>query len=99
MARMISSGVTLVVLGCLVAVLGVWSGFNETRTFSCDLMNQCQTTVHYQIELLAPLAPLSLVLTGGGVLLILMGAVFTAVGRSKRTAFQEQVSFIARGEA
>ncbi len=69
MARMLSSGVVLIVLGCLAAVVGVWA------------------------------APLSFVLIGGGVLLTLMGTVFTAVGHSKRTTFQEHVLFVARGDA
>jgi zinc transporter ZupT len=79
---MMSSGVALLVLGCLVAVLGVWASFNET-----------------QIAILAPLAPLGFVLTGGGLLFVLMGTVLTRVGHSKRIRFQQHVSFVARGEA
>jgi hypothetical protein len=99
MARMMSSGVVLIFLGCLAAALGVWAGFNETRTLSCDITNPCPTATYYQIVLLVPLAPSSFVLIGGGVLLTLMGTVFTAVGHSKRTIFQEQVLFVARGDA
>ncbi len=80
--RMMSSGVSLLVLGCLSAVLGVWASFDET-----------------QIAILAPLVPVRFVLTGSGVLFTLMGTVFTAVGYSRERMFQEQVSFVARGEA
>jgi len=80
---MMSSGVALLILGFLAAGLGIWAGYNHVQTCSFDYTTGDQCTDYYQIALPAPLAPLSFVITGGGVLFMLIGTVFTAVGYSK----------------
>ncbi len=77
-----SSGVAILILGFLSAGLGIWAGYNHTQSCTYDVSG-ISCTDYYQIALLAPLAPLSFVLTGGGVLFMLIGTVFTAVGYSK----------------
>ena|SRR5438093_12822810 len=89
---MMSSGVALLTLGFLAAGLGIWAGYNHVQTCSFDYTTGYSCTDYYQIALLAPLAPFSFVLTGGGVLFMLIGTVFTAVGYSKGTKQEPIVS-------
>ena len=87
-----SSGVALLILGFLAAGLGIWAGYNHVQTCSFDYTTGYSCTDYYQIALLAPLAPLSFVMLGGGVLFMLIGTVFTAVGYSKGTKEERVIS-------
>ncbi len=90
--RMMSSGVVLLILGVFGAMMGYAALINYSETcYVVPGFNPPCASI-YQVGLLAPLYPLSVGLIGIGVLLGIMGAVFTVVGYSNVTRTEPGIS-------